>query len=33
VLERTPVDMHVEVRERREHRELPLDKDDGADAD
>lgn len=24
VLERTPVDMHVEVRERREHRELPL---------
>lgn len=24
VLERTPVEMHVEVRERREHRELPL---------
>jgi hypothetical protein len=29
VLERTPVDMHVEVRERREHRELPLEKDEG----
>lgn len=33
VLERTPVDMHVEVRERREHRELPLDKDEGAGQD
>jgi hypothetical protein len=29
VLERTPIDMHVEVRERREHRELPLEKDEG----
>ncbi len=28
VLERTPVDMHVEVRELREHRELPLDDDE-----
>ncbi len=27
VLERTPVEMHVEVRERREHRELPLEED------
>jgi hypothetical protein len=25
----TPVEMHVEVRERREHRELPLEKDQG----
>ena len=25
VLDRTPVDMHVEVRERREHRQLPLE--------
>lgn len=30
VLERTPVDMHVEIRERREHRELPLEKDEGS---
>lgn len=30
VLQRTPVDMHVEVRERREHRELPLEKDEEA---
>ncbi|MGB8995096.1 MAG: hypothetical protein WCC65_07300, partial [Pseudonocardiaceae bacterium] len=30
VLERTPVDMHVEVRQRREHRELPLDEEDGS---
>jgi len=29
VLDRTPVDMHVEVRERREHRDLPLEKDEG----
>lgn len=29
MLERTPVDMYVEVRERREHRELPLEKDEG----
>jgi hypothetical protein len=28
VLERTPVGMHVEVRERLEHRELPLDEDE-----
>jgi hypothetical protein len=28
VLERTPVEMHVEVRQRREHRELPLDDDE-----
>jgi len=27
VLVRTPVEMHVEVRERREHRELPLEED------
>ncbi|WP_158889179.1 hypothetical protein [Amycolatopsis anabasis] len=27
VLARTPVDMHVPVRERREHREIPLDDD------
>jgi len=33
VLEPTAVDMHVEVRERREHRELPLDKDAGAGQD
>ena len=25
VLERTPIDMHVEVREAREHRQLPLE--------
>ncbi len=31
VLERTPIDMHVKVRERREHRELPLGKDEGAE--
>jgi hypothetical protein len=30
VLQRTPVEMHVEVRERREHRQLPLDKDENA---
>jgi hypothetical protein len=30
VLERTPVEMHVEVRERREHRKLPLGTDEGA---
>ncbi len=30
VLERTPVDMHVEVRQRREHRELPLDEEGGS---
>jgi len=29
VLKRTPVAMHVEVRRRREHREFPLDKDEG----
>lgn len=29
VLERTPVQMHVEVRERREHRPLPVEEDDG----
>ncbi len=29
VLERTPVEMHVEVRQRREHRNLPLDEDGG----
>ena len=28
VLERTPVEMHVEVRQRREHRNLPLDEGD-----
>jgi hypothetical protein len=28
VLDRTPVEMHVEVRERREHRELPLEESD-----
>jgi hypothetical protein len=28
VLERTPVEMHVEVRQRREHRNLPLDEAD-----
>jgi hypothetical protein len=28
VLNRTPVEMHVEVRERREHRELPLEESD-----
>jgi hypothetical protein len=28
VLARTPVEMHVEVRQRREHRELPLDEQD-----
>lgn len=28
VLERTPVDMHVEVRQRREHRNIPLDEED-----
>ncbi|NED98785.1 hypothetical protein [Phytoactinopolyspora halotolerans] len=28
VLTRTPVEMHVEVRERREHRELPLEEPD-----
>ncbi len=28
VLERTPVEMHVEVRQRREHRSLPLDEGD-----
>ena len=33
VLERTPVDMHVTLRERREHRELPLQKDEGVDQD
>jgi hypothetical protein len=27
VLERTPIEMHVEVRERREHRELPIEED------
>jgi hypothetical protein len=27
VLERTPIDMHVEVRERREHRPLPVEED------
>lgn len=27
VLERTPVEMHVEVRQRREHRELPLEEE------
>jgi hypothetical protein len=27
VLERSPVEMHVEVRQRREHRDLPLDED------
>lgn len=27
VLERTPVEMHIEVRERREHRVLPLEED------
>lgn len=31
VLERTPVEMHVEVRERREHRELPLEEDQEPD--
>lgn len=30
VLERTPVEFHVEVRERREHRELPLEEDEDA---
>ena len=28
VLDRTPVDMHVKVRERREHRDLPLEQDE-----
>ncbi len=28
VLNRTPVEMHVQVRERREHRELPLEESD-----
>ncbi len=28
VLQRTPVEMHVEVRQRREHRDLPLDEGD-----
>ena len=28
VLERTPVDMHVEVRQRREHRKIPLAEED-----
>ena len=28
VLERTPVEMHVEVRQRREHRNIPLDEGD-----
>lgn len=27
VLQRTPIEMHVEVRERREHRELPIEED------
>lgn len=27
VLERSPVEMHVEVRQRREHRDFPLDED------
>ena len=32
VLDRTPVEFHVEVRERAEHRQLPLTEgDDGAD--
>jgi hypothetical protein len=28
VLDRTPIEMHVEVRERREHRDLPLEESD-----
>jgi hypothetical protein len=28
VLDRTPIEMHVEVRERREHREIPLQEDE-----
>ena len=31
VLSRTPVEMHVEVRERREHREIPLEEDQEPD--
>lgn len=31
VLERTPIAMHVEVRERREHRELPIEEDQEPD--
>jgi hypothetical protein len=30
VLERTPVEMHVEVRQRREHREIPLEEEEQA---
>jgi len=32
VLDRTPVQMHVDVRERREHRSLPVEEDDGDEA-
>lgn len=28
VLDRTPIDMHVEVRQRREHRHIPLQESD-----
>ena len=31
VLERTPIEMHVEVRQRREHREIPVEEDREAD--